>query len=461
MAMGKRAAETQSELFITHEHLPRSQGHPFYEALNRVLRDRGFDNHVEQLCQKFYAPVMGRPSLAPGLYFRALLVGKFEGLSSERGIAWRLADSLSLRQFLGLPCTENPPDHSTLSRTRRLIDLETHQQVFDWVLTALAQEGLVKGKTIGIDATTLEANAALRSIVHNHTEQSYREYLTELAKASGIETPTHEDLARLDRKRKNKGSNDDWHHPHDPDAKITKMKDGSTHLAHKNENAVDMDTGAVVAVTVQAADEGDTTTWRETFERAADNLNDVRKDPQAAAQMSEAIAEVVTDKGYHSNQTMTDFEEIEVRSYVSEPQRGRRNWEGKDAEQQAVYANRRRVKGKRGKRLMRKRGELLERPFAHTLETGGMRRVFLRGARNIQKRLLIHVAGFNLSLLMRKLYGVGTPRSLQDRLATALATIFAAFSTWGSVLRGRQSDNRSRRMFGDRSVTWRAFNLAA
>ena len=374
-------------------------------------------------------------------------MGKFEGLASERGIAWRLADSLSSRQFLGLPCTENPPDHSTLSRTRRLIDLETHQQVFDWVLTALAQEGLVKGKTIGIDATTLEANAALRSIVHNHTEQSYREYLTELAKASGIETPTHEDLARLDRKRKNKGSNDDWHHPHDPDAKITKMKDGSTHLAHKNENAVDMDTGAVVAVTVQAADEGDTTTWRETFERAADNLNGVREDPKAAAQMNETIEEVVTDKGYHSNQTMTDFEEIEVRSYVSEPQRGRRNWEGKEAEQQAVYANRRRIKGPRGRRLMRKRGELLERPFAHTLETGGMRRVFLRGARNIQKRLLIHVAGFNLSLLMRKLFGVGTPRSLQDGLVAGLGAFLAVFSTLWSDLRAVWSAWRAGRTF--------------
>jgi transposase len=315
--------------------------------------------------------------------------------------------------------------------------VETHQQVFDWVLMILAQEGLVKGKTIGMDATTLEANAALRSIVHNHTDQSYREYLTELAKASGIQTPTREDLARLDRDRKNKGSNDDWHHPHDPDAKITKMKDGTTHLAHKNENAVDLDTGAVVAVTVQAAEEGDTTTWRDTFERAADNLNGIQADPQAAARMHGTIEEVVADKGYHSNQTMRDFEEIEVRSYVSEPQRDRRNWAGKEAEQQAVYANRRRIKGTRGRRLLRKRGELLERPFAHTLETGGMRRVYLRGARNILKRLLIHVAGFNLSLLMRKLYGVGTPRSLQDRLAAALVALFAAFLTVVSVLTAR------------------------
>ena len=461
MAMGKRATETQTELFLTHENLPRSLGHPFYDTLNQVFCQHGFDRYVEELCQAFYAPVMGRPSLAPGLYFRALLVGQFEGLASERGIAWRLADSLSLRQFLGLALTENPPDHSTLSRTRRLIDLETHQQVFDWVLTVLAQAGLVKGKTIGIDATTLEANAALRSIVHNHTEQSYREYLTELAKASGIETPTHEDLARLDCKRKHKGSNEDWHHPWDPDAKIAKMKDGSTHLAHKNENAVDMDTGAVVAVTVQAADEGDTTTWRETFEQAADNLNGIQKDPQAAAQMNDTIEELVTDKGYHSNQTMTDFEEIEVRSYVSEPKRGRRNWSGKELEQQAVYANRRRIKGPRGRRLMRKRGELLERPFAHTLETGAMRRVFLRGARNIQKRLLIHVAGFNLSLLMRKLYGVGTPRSLQDGLAAALAAFFAAFSVVWRVLTADWNEWRTHRRFIDRFSTSQFFCQAA
>src|SRR5207342_1332120 len=184
-----------------------------------------FDRFVEEQCRPFYAPVMGRPSLPPGRYFRLLMVGYFEGLDSERGIAWRAADSLSLRQFLGLELSEAPPDHSTISRTRRLIDVETHQAVFTWILKRLAAAGLVKGQTIGIDATTLEANAALRSLVRRDTGESYQEFLTKLAEASGIRTPTRAALARLDRKRKKKGSNQEWTHPHDPDARITKMKD--------------------------------------------------------------------------------------------------------------------------------------------------------------------------------------------------------------------------------------------
>ena len=219
MAMGKRKSE-QGPMWIAATELPVSPGHPFYVQLNAILDAAGFDRFVEEHCQPFYAPVMGRPSLAPGRYFRLLLVGYFEGLDSERGIAWRAADSLAVRQFLGLGLDEAAPDHSTISRTRRLIDVEAHQAVFTWMLQRLADAGLVKGKTVGIDATTLEANAALRSIVRRDTGESYQEFLTKLAQASGIETPTRADLARIDRKRKKKGSNDDWTHPHDPDAKI-------------------------------------------------------------------------------------------------------------------------------------------------------------------------------------------------------------------------------------------------
>ena len=382
---------------------------------------------------------MGRPGLAPGIYFRCLMVGYFEGIGSERGIAWRCADSLSLRSFLGIALHEDVPDHSTLSRTRRLIDLETHHRVFTWVLKVLAVHGLISGKTAGIDATTLEANAALRSIVRNDTGQGYQEFLTELAKASGIDTPTREDLAKIDKERKNKGSNDQWHNPFDPDAKIAKMKDGTTHLAHKQEHAVDMGegaVGAVLSVTVLPANEGDTTTYRDTLEEAFANVNEVRKDPVTAERVNAAgIQEVVEDKGYHSNQTMVDLKEIGVRSYVAEPRRPegqRRNWEGKPAEQEAVYANRRRIKGRRGRRLMRKRGELIERAFAHELETGAMRRTHLRGHQNIKKRLLVHVAGFNLSLVMRKVLGRGTPRSFQG-VGAALRASLAPIG--GSVAR--------------------------
>ena len=364
----------------------------------------------------------GTSGLGPGVYFRLLLVGYFEGVDSERGIAWRPADSLALRDFLGLALHEAPPDHSTISRTRRLIDLETHQAVFVWVLECLAAARLLKGTTLGLDGTTLEANAALRSIVRRDTGEGYQEFLTTLAKASGIGTPTRADLARIDRKRKKKGSNDDWTHPHDPDAKITKMKDGRTHLAHKAEHAVDLDTGAVVAVTVQDADEGDTTTMQETLITAAEHL-------EAVLPEGDILRELVTDKGFHSNDRLVDLAALGIRTYISEPDRGRRTWRGKPEARAAVYANRRRIRGPRGTALRRRRGEYLERTFAHTYETGGMRRTHLRGHPNILKRLLIHAGGFNLGLVMRHVIGVGTPRGLQGRLAALIATLLVLIGT--------------------------------
>ena len=330
-------------------------------------------------------------------------------------MAWRAADSLALRSFLRIGLEEVPPDHSTISRTRRLIDVETHREVFTWVLGVIAEEGLLQGKTLGIDATTLEANAALRSIVRRDSGESYPEFLAKLAQESGIATPTRDELARLDRKREKKSSNQDWEHPHDPDARITKRKDGSTHLAHKAEHAVDLETGAVVAVTVQGADQGDTTTLQETFVEAAEQLEAVGKEPAADEQMNaQGLEEVVTDKGYHSGAMLEDLRAIGVRSYIPEPHRGRRHWQGKREEQAAVYGNRRRIRGERGKQLLRRRGELLERTFAHAYDTGGMRRTHLRGQQNILKRLLVHVAAFNLSLILRREIGMGTPRGLQD-----------------------------------------------
>ena len=417
MAMGKRKRKLrQQSIWIATQELPRSASHPFYKRLNRILEQNGFDEYVEQRCESFYAPTMGRPSLAPGMYFRVLMLGYFEGIDSERGIAWRAADSLSVREFVGLELGEAPPDHSTISRTRRLIEVETHRAVFSWILDRLAAAGLVKGETLGVDATTLEANAALRSIVRRDTGEGYEAFLTRLAKASGIATPTREDLARLDRKRPKKGSNDDWTHPQDPDARITKMKDGRTHLAHKAEHAVDLETGAVVAVTVQPADKGDTETVKETLIEAAENV-------EKAKPQTKVVKELVTDKGYHSNALLEDLAILGVRTYISEPARGRRNWKGKHPARNAVYGNRRRIGGTRGRRLLRQRGERLERPFAHAYETGGLRRVYLRGHSNILKRVLIHTAALNLGLLMRRLVGVGTPRSLQGRLWASLTRL--------------------------------------
>jgi transposase len=419
MAMGtRRQRRRQEELWVATATLACPASHPFYERLNRLLDEYQFDDFVERLCKPFYAETLGRPGLAPGMYFRLLMVGYFEGIDSERGIAWRAGDSLGIRQFLRIALDEMAPDHSTISRTRRLLDEETHRLVFVRLLEVLAERGLLRGRTIGIDATTLEANAALRSIVRHDTGEAYEEFLRRLAQESGIETPTRAQLAKLDKKRARKGSNEDWTHPHDPDARITKMKDGRTHLAHKAEHAVDRESGAVVAITVQAADAGDTHTIQQTLAEAQENIGTVAEvidsEPDTPVVELESPAELVTDKGYHSREVVRQLAEAAIRSYISEPERGRQRWQDQSTEQAAVYANRRRVRGERGKQLQRQRGEKLERTMAHLYETGRMRRVHLRGHGNIIKRLLIQACSLNLGLLMRKLYGVGTPRGLQN-----------------------------------------------
>jgi transposase len=431
MAMGTRQKrERQEDLWVVSSAVVGTPAHAFYGRLNQVLDQHHFDRNVEHLCRRYYKGRLGRPSITPGVYFRSLLLGYFEGIDSERGIAWRLADSLSLRRFIAYALTEETPDHSTLSRTRRLFSVETHKAVFRWVLKILAEEGLVEGKTVSIDATMLEANAALRSLVRRDNGQEYNEYLKDLAKTAGIENPTREQLARLDRKRKKKGSNKEWKNPYDPDARIAKMKDGSTHMAHKAEHAVDLSSGALLAVTLQGADQGDTTTIRQTLAEAGEAVAELLEHEAVTAPAEEpkvnlgGIEEAVADKGYHSGAALQELHEADCRSYIPEPDRGPRKWEGKADEQKQVYANRRRIKGDRSKRLQRKRSELTERSMAHMYETGGMRRVHLKGRDNILKRLLVHAGGFNLALIMRKLVGIGKPRRLQG----ALACIFACFS---------------------------------
>ena len=405
MAMGTRKRrERQQELWIASSDIVPTPANAFYDRLNEILAKRQFDRGVEHICRRYYRGPLGRPSMTPGVYFRLLLIGYFEGLDSERGIAWRVADSLSLRHFVGYALDEKTPEHSTISRTRRMLWVETHKAVFRWVLKILLEEGLLEGQTVSVDATTLEANAALRSIVRRDTGQRYEEYLKELAVAAGIENPTREQLARFDRKRKKKTSNRDWKHPYDPDARITKMKDGRTHLAHKAEHAVDLSSGALLAVTLQPADQGDTTTIRQTLAEAQEVARSVNE---------RGVEEAVADKGYHSGAVLTQLHEQGIRSYIPEPARGPRKWPGKQVEQQRVYANRRRVGGERSKQLQKLRCELTERSFAHMYETGGMRRVHLKGRENILKRLFIHATGFNLALVMRKMFGVGKPRRLQ------------------------------------------------
>lgn len=433
MAMGKRQRATQDSLFIPTASLARSASHTFYERLNGVLTKAGFDDFAEGLCASYYVEGKGRPGIPPGTYFRMHLAGYFEGLESERLICWRVADSLALRPFLGYDLTQRTPDHSTLSRIRQRLPVEVHLEVFTWILRVLAKADLLKGKTLAVDATTLEANAALRSLCRTDTGEPYQDYLTELAKESGIDTPTREDLAKLDKARKKKTSNDDWEHPHDPDAKVTRMKDKRTHLAHKAEHVVDLDTQAIVAVNLGDANEGDTSSITWSLLRAEANLATVSEDPQAARKLHERrMAEVVADKGYHSNEVLVDLRASDIRSHVSEPSRGRRKWKDKEEARVAVYGNRRRIKSPRGQDLQKLRAEIVERGFAHTYDSGGMRRLHLRGRGNILKRLLIHVAGFNLSLIMRKLVGAGTPRGVAA-LFNGLRKLFQALLSAASA----------------------------
>jgi transposase len=436
MAMGTRKSRERQESLWYGTELAAAPGHPFYSRLNEALDKAGFDRHCEESCAGFYHAKLGRPSLAPGLYFRIMMIGFFEGLDSERGIAWRLADSLTLRQFLSIGLDEDTPDHVTISRTRRLIDAETHQRIFTWVLERLAQSGLIKGKTIGVDSTTLEANAAMKAIVRRDTGESYDEYLKRLAEAEGVNAKDAAALRRMDRKRKKKTSNEDWESPSDGDAEITKLKDGRTALAYKAENAVDMETGAIVAVTTHGGAAADTATVEGTVIEAGAAVAELvtAEPPEGKYQVHPGgVAEVVADKGYHSNEVAVGLSELGVRTYIAEPDRGRRNWEGKQAEKEAVYGNRRRIRGERGKRMQRQRGEKIERNFAHQFDTGGMDRLYVRGIENVHKKLLVQAAACNLALLMRSIYGAGKPRAAHDQSVEAILAILALLRVIESV----------------------------
>ena len=432
MAMGTRKQRERQEGLWYEAELPTAPGHPFYKRLNEVLDQAGFDQFCEANCAEFYHEKLGRPSLAPGLYFRVMMIGFFEGLDSERGIAWRLADSLTLRQFLSTGLDEKTPDHVTISRTRRLIDAETHQRIFSWVLERLAQGGLIKGKTIGVDSTTLEANAAMKSIVRRDTGESYSAYLKRLAEAEGMDARGAAALLRMDRKRQKRTSNEDWQSPSDGEAEITKLKDGRTALAYKAENVVDMETGAIIAVTTHGGAAADTATVEETVIEAGIAVAEltVAKTAEGKYEVHPlGVEEVVADKGYHSNEVAVSLKEMGVRSYVAEPDRGRRKWGGKEAAQAAVYASRRRIQGERGKRLQRQRGERIERNFAHQFDTGGLDPLYVRGRENVHNKFLIQAAACNLALLLRSIHGAGKPRAAHDRAVEAIFAILGVVST--------------------------------
>jgi|SRR5579884_548113 len=421
MSMGRRPTERQAELWVPATELPRSPGHVFYDKLNQLLAEAGFDRYVEDLCQEHYADGIGRESIPPGVYFRMLLVGYFEGLDSQRGIAWRCADSLSLRDFLGIAWPEPTPEHSSLTKIRQRLPLDVHELVFVFVLQLAQDKKLLRGKTVAVDSTTLEANAAMRGIVRKETGEDWKEYLKRLLAEQGIENPTDEEIRRFDKKRPKKVSNKEWQSPIDPDSRITKMKDGRTHLAYKAEHVVDLQSAFVLAAEIYPADQSDQNTLVDSLLKAQVNLT--------LAGSEVEIEEAAADKGYHKAQTLADCEKIKVRTYIPEPQRPPQRphlkWQEKPSVwQRAVYGNRRRIRRTKSKRLQKLRSERVERSFAHVCETGGGRRTWLRGQEKVAKRYLIQVAGYNLGVLMRKLFGVGKPRRLQGEGGGAVGMLF-------------------------------------
>ena len=462
MAMGQWWDEgVQGELFLTSADFPPSPGHAFYDKLNSLLREAGFDPFVERTCRSFYdnGAKGGRPSVAPGVYFRMLFVGYFEGVDSQRGIAWRCADSFSLRSFLGLSWKEPVPDHSSLSKIRKRLPESVHEAVFAWVLKLCADKHLLTDPSVvGVDSTTIEANAAMRSIVRKETKQTYHEYVKTLMREDEMskETPTSEstgspapppndppspptplesdpsaeslkpgagattkatppeptlaEIIRFDRKRKGKTcSNADWESTTDPASRIAKMKDGRTHLAYKAEHVIDLKSEVILAAVIYSADVMDNQTLTDSVMTARCHLN-------AAVPDELTIDGVAADKGYHTREQLALMAEYSLRTYVAEPDRPTRlRWMGVPEEQkQAVTANRRRGKGERGKAWQRRRSEVVERSFAHVCETGGSRRSWLKGIVKITKRYTMAIAARNLGLLMRKLFRIGKPRTMQS-----------------------------------------------
>jgi len=436
MALGRRG-EVQSEMFVATSDLPRSPGHTFYSKLNGLLAEADFDRRVEALCEPYYADE-GRPSIAPGIYFRMLFLGFFEGLGSQRAIAWKCSDSLSAREFLGLPISKGSPDHSSMTYIRRRLPLEVYQQGFEMVLEIARRKGVLKGKTLAVDSTMLEANAAMKSMVHKVSQKTWRQYLMTLAKEAGIENPTDDDLRRMDRKRKGKkASNEEWGSPHDPDSRIARMKDGTTHFAYKAEHVVDVESDIIVAANIHPANSADTETLLYAATAARENLEAVK---------SEHVGEeLLGDKGYHKTESIELLgSQLNLSSYIAEPKQAHgRVWVDKPTEhKKAVYGNRRRIRGERGRRLSRLRSEHAERSFAHVCETGGGRRVWLRGNENVSKWHLMRTAACNLSVIMRAMFKMGTPRGMQGTAMALLTKLFALLTAISVVFSRIWNTNR-------------------
>ena len=450
MAMGKRTPRQQT-MWVNHSQLPKGKGHPFYTRLNELLAKDGFDAWAENLCAPFFAN-SGRPSIPPGVYFRMLFIGYLEGFASDRAIAWNCQDRLSLRAFLGIALHEPTPDHSSLTIWRQRLSLDVYRAAFQRILAIVHRQGLISAYAAGVDSTTTWANASLKRLARKDSGASYLDYVKELMREAGEEPADITAVVRFDRKRKGKKlSNLHWQSTTDPDARITKMKDGATHLAYKSEHAIDLSSGALLAAEIHAGGSGDATTMEATLAAASDNL----------ASLGDGAPEIlcaVADKGYHKAELIKRLNRDQgITTYIPEKNTSqRRRWHGEMAACREFHANRRRARGNEGKRLSRLRSWLVERSFAFIKCSGNLARMTLRGADNVAKRYLMHAAGYNLGLVMRSLYRYGTPREMADlhirRFLLALAHIFAETDGF-RVLSGMAGERRRFDRFGLKSCT--------
>lgn len=447
MGLGRRRNEQQDSFWISTDQLGHGPRNAFYDRLNELLSEIEFDRQLEDAVAPYYQKT-GRKSLPAGVYFRMLFIGYFEDIESQRGIAWRCEDSRSLARFLGYATGESTPDHSTLSVTRERLPMSIHAFAFELILSAAQKNGLLKGKTIGVDATDLEANASMKSIVRKDNGDDWQEYLRKLyEEETGESDPTDEELRRFDKRRKSKKkvSNQDWESSSDPDSRVGKMKNGSFHLKYKAENAVDLETEIIIAAEVYHGNRGDTSTIEETVNAAQTSLLEAGTDCE--------IKEVVADKGYHSEQLIDTLQnETGMRTYIPEPERKtNRNWTDKSDQREASYRrNRRNTQGDRGRKLQRLRSEKVERTFAHLCDTGGSRRTWLRGISKVQKRYTIAAMAYNLGRIMRQLIGAGKPRYAAV-LAGRLCFIYFAIKTVYNTLKSFQmfSDSLQRKVVGN------------
>jgi transposase len=418
-------------MFIPAAQLVQPATSSFYTRLDQTLNSFQFGEQVRKLCAPAYSDSRrGRPPVDPAVYFKMLMIGFFENIASERGIAERCSDSISIRFFLGYDLTQATPDHSTLSLIRGRLGEDIYQQVFVLILSALQQQGLVQGQNVGIDTSVIEANASLKNLVKRDTQEAYWEYVRRLAAENGVKPQDAEAFRQFDRKRPKKMSNDDWENPHDPDAKIGPTKAGAIDLIYKPEHVVDLVTGAILQAEVRLGHEADQQDLATHVLQAQVNINLAQERPVDSLTIQSATA----DKGYHAPDELSQLHQEGIRTVISDSVKHRNLDQLSPEAAKAVRAAKRSVRSKSGKQLLKQRGQHLERSFAHVLDAGGARRTTLRGLENLNKRFKVSAAIYNLSQMMRAIWGVGTPKQWAAGVKPFVLILFRLLVTWLSTL---------------------------